>query len=734
MPSIDRNTILGHKRAVDRLLDEGRIGAALDRLADFARSAGRSFSTLNHIESLADSYSQLSDYFIKGMPDPMNHIIAADISAETALLTNGIARRALAASGEPGIYFSTLRFELSRPDDTIPGLLADLADDSRPATENEATAIRAFNRIWVSHPLPQSSIEGLRTYLVDPSSPLAVHYRMLLTGALLLGTISFFDPRKAMVLAEIYQANLDSPVSIIALTALVLSLAATPAYARGDRRLAEALKAMESIGQLPDDLRDAFTLLIRSRDTERVTRKINDELIPDLLKMKPSIDILTKDSAPIIDEDGEMNPQWDEMLSSSGLGDKLRELSEMQSEGADVMMATMGALKDFPFFNEVANWFLPFHTGHSLASGEAVAPIAEIISDNPQLCDGDKYSLILLAANMGKDALNGGMAQALSEQGREMKEELSSSLDDPSRTRRQAADSFVRNIYRFFHLFRRKGEFSDPFANPINPVTTPLLSSTVAVDENEMRLAAEFYFRRGYYAEALQILDKLEEISVPSADTYQKKGYALERLGRPEEALAEYDTADLIDSGSVWTLRRMAALHRASGRPAVALAIYDRIESLRPGKYSDIMGRAEALEQLSRYSDALALYYQADYLKPSRPAVLRPMALCQLITGEAAKALATAARLAALPDIELTTEDHLLAGHAAIATADFQGAVESYALAIAALQFDPEAFADRMTASRPMLTRLGADSLTINIISEAALRSAASRGSSISRQ
>ncbi len=733
MPSLDRTTILSHRSAIDSLLAEGRIGSALDRLAAFAREAGRSFTTLTRIEALSESYTRLCDYFIKGMPDPMSNLIAADISAETALTASGIARRALAASAEPGVYFSTLRFELSRPDDTIPGILRELTAPSLSASESEALATRAFNRIWVSHPLPQSAIDGLRTYLVEPETLLRPHLRQLLTGALLLGSLTYFDPRKAMLLAEIYQANPDTRLAMDALTSLILILASTPAHARGDRKLSEALKALESVDRLPDDLHIAFATLIRSRDTERVTRKITDELIPDLIKMKPSIDNLTKDAPGLIDEDGEMNPQWDEMLSSSGIGDKLRELSEMQSEGADVLMATMGPLKDFPFFNEVANWFLPFYTSHSIAGDDKLKAMAETIAGLPQLCDSDKYSLLLLAQRVGPAAIDGGMAQALTEQHRQEAEDIATSLPDPRRERREAAEAFVRNVYRFFRLFRRKDEFADPFASPINPVTTPLLASTVAVDENEMRLAAEFYFRRGYYADALLLLDKLEEISVPAADTYQKKGYALEQLGRPEEALAQYDTADLIDSDSVWTLRRIAALHRAAGRPAEALTFYDRIEALRPGKYADIMGRAAALEQLSRFSDALALYYRADYLKPMRPAVLRPLALCQLITGEAAKALATAERLASITGIALTPDDHLLMGHAAMATADFSRAVEAYAAAIAALQFDAEAFTRKMEARRPLLARLGADSLTINIISEAALKAAASRGSSISR-
>ena len=35
-------------------------------------------------------------------------------------------------------------------------------------------------------------------------------------------------------------------------------------------------------------------------------------------------------------------------------------MNELQLEGADVYMSTFAALKSYPFFREVQNWFYPF--------------------------------------------------------------------------------------------------------------------------------------------------------------------------------------------------------------------------------------------------------------------------------------------------------------------------------------------------------------------------------------
>ena len=60
------------------------------------------------------------------------------------------------------------------------------------------------------------------------------------------------------------------------------------------------------------------------------------------------------------EENNDKNPDWEEAIEKSGLGDKLREMNELQLEGADVYMSTFAGLKSYPFFREVHNWFYPF--------------------------------------------------------------------------------------------------------------------------------------------------------------------------------------------------------------------------------------------------------------------------------------------------------------------------------------------------------------------------------------
>ena len=63
---------------------------------------------------------------------------------------------------------------------------------------------------------------------------------------------------------------------------------------------------------------------ILARETEKITRKLQDEIIPEMIKLGPKISqkINLKDINPEL-LGNEMNPEWQNMLSNSSLGKKM---------------------------------------------------------------------------------------------------------------------------------------------------------------------------------------------------------------------------------------------------------------------------------------------------------------------------------------------------------------------------------------------------------------------------
>ena len=60
------------------------------------------------------------------------------------------------------------------------------------------------------------------------------------------------------------------------------------------------------------------------------------------------------------EDSDDLNPEWENWIDKSGITDKLREMGELQMEGADVYMSTFSQLKQFPFFRQMSHWFYPF--------------------------------------------------------------------------------------------------------------------------------------------------------------------------------------------------------------------------------------------------------------------------------------------------------------------------------------------------------------------------------------
>ena len=66
---------------------------------------------------------------------------------------------------------------------------------------------------------------------------------------------------------------------------------------------------------------------------------MREEIIPEMTKNVTIMRNMKYGFEENIDED-DRNPDWEKAFEESGLGDKIREMNELQLEGADVYMST----------------------------------------------------------------------------------------------------------------------------------------------------------------------------------------------------------------------------------------------------------------------------------------------------------------------------------------------------------------------------------------------------------
>lgn len=735
-------TIFSDTRArIERYVASNRLKDAFETVASLA--AGLSNRKIgNEIAAAEQSYHYMLDYAMQGADDPGRAEMARDLGARILALTDRLEREYLSRD-TPSLYYSTLRYEATQQQDSIPSLLEAYREATAEGSmfnfvvsgahseklrehlaERERLERRIFNRVWTVHPLSGAQTEALANALADASLP--PEFRILLAWAITLGGLHYYDEHRLQLLLDCYADTLrpdrngalpEGAVERLSAAAIVGALLLMH---RGRRhgfspKTLTRIDVLLSDGHtLESDIRTCYLEFAKTIDTDRISRKITDEIVPEMLKLKPQIDKQMKQGnlESLDPEEIEENPEWREMLENSGLADKLKEMSEIQEEGGDVMMGTFAHLKTFPFFNDPYGWFLPFHTDFSEFAGDGAAlyqSMADIIAKAPFLCDSDKFSF-MLSLKQVPQAQRDMMMQQFRAQGDQLAEIQAASLS-VRESRSNAINKTVQNAFRFFRLFRRKGEFFNPFSAGVNLVEIDALKPVV-IRMDIMPLVGEFYFSHGYYPQAIDAFKAMAADSsfAPDDQFYQKLGYAYQKSGDTAEAIRCYLRAEMLNSGSDWTLTRLAHLLLADGQPAEALKRYLELERRKPGKAATALAIGRCHLALGENDRALQAFFKAEYLGGKPEKTLRPLAWTLLISHDFERAHKYFEKV--MLNLAPIADDYLNMGHLALAEGRLREALNFYSLNIS---MRTEAPATASSGEHPYNRRTAIDSLIADI-------------------
>lgn len=681
---------------------------------------------------LERTYRYLLQYAMADTVDPTREATLASITDGIMTVVDQCTRRARLEGNSPDLYYSTLRYEQMQHD-TVTSLIdrymsntsTDVFSDilrgetsGKPAdAETEELQRRIFNRVWTTFPLSRPDTVAIADALRSPLLP--VDFKIPVVSALMLGSLQFFETTRITLLLELYRDAAEKPLREVALTAAVVAMMHNPA--RSASPVVEALTT--AITEAPDsalgtDLRAVVIELSRTRDTERINKKMRDEVMPTIMSMRPKFQQRFTASDPAELADPEQSPEWMEMLDKSGLTDTFRELSEMQQEGADVMMSTFIHLKSFPFFNDVANWFLPYSSTHSAvkAAVEPSSPFARMIAASPMLCDSDKYSMAFSMAMM-PPVQRDMIASQLEAQKTDIDAIAADIINRDETDTKEIVNRYVRNLYRFFRLYRRKGEFSDPFASMPSVLDIKTLAPCIRTADILAPLA-EFHFTHLMWGEALRLFNELDSVAQPDATTYQKTGFCYQNLGDLDKALDYYLRAELLDPDSIWTLRRIASCSRATGLWQQALDYYKRVDAIDPDKPATILAIGECLTELGRYAEAVKMLYKAAYLKPDSMSTLRRLAWALLLNGDRENSRRQYQKvIQAAP----TPADYINMGHIYLIEHNYQDAANAYKLAMTLGDMSGQRLAETVETDLPYLVKAGADASIVTLLLDSIL-------------
>ena len=714
-------------RGILSLLEEKRLKEAFYKTAELAALLPDEWQITDKLSELESSYRYMVQYMLDGLNDPNRQTFYNSLLLSAYTLADKTVE-CLLEKESTALYYQKKRYYKTRPEETIQtaldevdkatgdlslnSLLNDIDNNPDVQTTLRQKAEQAENelfvRIWSNYPASEWDYSALEEGLSPARFPNETV--VLIIAALTLNILHRYDEKKLDMLLTVYSASEEEEIRQRALCSALILFFIYRKRVNLSPALTAHIEALKEEDRFSRDVRNIFLQLIKSRETERISRKFTEELLPEMMKLSPSL--YNKINPTDIDPESgspDPNPEWQELLEQSGIADKIKELNALQMEGSDVFLSTFSGLKSFPFFQELGNWFRLFTSEHSaiqdiFPDGEnGKNNFLQLIGYSRFLCNSDKYSFCLSLKQVPASQRQ-MMTMQFNAEGADMaqieKERRETSADE---TKTGISNQYIQDLYRFFKLHNRRNEFHDLFAHPIDLMQVDSLQSILDSDET-LRIIGELYFKKAYYDDALILFRRLSDRYTTDNGLYQKIGYCLQTAGQYDKALEAYLQAEIIQPDNTWTVRRIAACYRSLKNSQKALEYYLRAESLQPDNLSIELLIGHCYVEEKNYEEALKYYFKVDYLKPESGKAWRPIAWCSFLTGKHEQALRYYEKILSNVPSAL---DYMNAGHVELALKHTRRALELYRQSISLDNNDTQSFVNNFKQDIPELVRAG---------------------------
>ncbi|MFV0590932.1 MAG: tetratricopeptide repeat protein [Draconibacterium sp.] len=690
-------------------LAKRRLKPAFDRLEKLINESGQ-LLFLDEWRNLDQTYHYMLKYTVEGIQDPERKKVYRKLIVSVYELADKVYdaarfRFSLALEYEKkrsfvdNINFSDFLDELESY--AMHDELRSLVDDAALKSESHTTdpsdlqnkIVKLFYHLWFQNELKKEETEFVKEFL--KSELIDVPYKSFIVSGLFLSLLRYFSESKFALLFEAYSDD-NQEVSQRALVALIL------AFYRYDRRLQSYPAVVAQLQLLDEDpafktnLETVIIQLIRSKETEKIQKKITDEIIPEMIRISPNLkDKINLDSLMDDSLGEDKNPEWEKIFEDSpGLMHKMEEFSEMQMEGADVFMSSFAMLKMFPFFSELSNWFMPFFSSNpeidlSLTKhDDFTGRFINAIDLAPILCNSDKYSFCFSLRNLPAENRE-FMADAMKAEMDQFNElQNDEELTDPGKKAGFISNQFIQDLYRFFKLHPRKNDFEDLFNWRFDFHNKIVLGNILKEDDKVLRNVAEYYFQKNYFEEAAEVFNYLLKIG-KNGEMYQKLGFCYQKMNNFKKALETYQKAELYELNKKWNLNKIALCYRNLKQPDKALEYYREAEKLDEENLSIQLNIGHCLLELGEYEEALKCYFKVEYLEPGNKKVWRPIGWCSFVVGKKEQA---GKYFQMLIDNEPNKHDLMNMGHVQWSLGNRKQALEFYKRSIDRSDFTEQEF------------------------------------------
>lgn len=631
---------------ISRLIRRKQLKEALSKLRELIANTPASWELLNEVERIETSYNYMLEYMRKNIKDPERKALYTKLLTDTLTVADRL-RIAAAAQISSQLYYITqsqmknkldasiksllVQMESYQEELAVANLLGSLSDKSQEIrSRHEEAQDTLFKSVWTNTNWNVAESNDAQELLQSPQFP--PYDRCLFVSAVTMSLMACFDLRKVMWLFDAYNHE-STQINQRALVGLAIVFQLYHERMLLYPEINARLSLLNEDESFAKDLCKVQIQLLRSQETEKIDKKMREEIIPEMIKNVNSRNFKF-DFDETDEESSEHNPDWMSKLGSGPIGDKLREMGELQMEGADVYMSTFSQLKGYPFFKKIANWFYPFDKQHSAVITEFKEEkdsLLEMVFKSAFFCESDKYSMCFTLTHIPQEQRDAVLSQMSDQQMNEMMDDknvhlIQKRMDDP----KYVSNLYIHSLYRFFKLFSRRHEFRDIFKENFHLYKYTVLQPVLHKAEY-IQSIAEFFFRKSYINEAANAYESLLELSGDDAEIYQKIGYCRQKAQRYEEAIQAYLKADLLKPDNIWTIRNLATCYRMHQQFDKALEFYQKAAERQPDNLNILFNIGRCLAELDKTDEALKYFFKLDFLETNSLRAWRAIGWCSFI-------------------------------------------------------------------------------------------------------
>ncbi len=634
-------------KSVLSALTDGKLKYAFDKahlLIDELQEG--TFS--DRFDEIKQNYKLLLDYFIQGIDDPHRKVILNKLTSKLFCLTCEL-REELMYRNASNFEYLQKRYFPHRLHFASYEKLTDSLNYFHTNTEEDLINLNGRRNY---EQLLQDTFAILWLTTIYKNNEIALFQKItskvyagrleknLAVTALTLNLWRMFDEEKLQLLLDCCSHS-DAEVKQRSLVGLCFVLARYNPFIPYFPAVRNRLMLLADENSTSENFKNIIIQIIGTVETDKITKKLREEILPEVMKISPLLkNKMDADSLLKSDEWEEANPEWQEIIEKSGVQDKLQELTELQLEGADVYMGTFAMLKNFSFFNDFANWFLPFDSSYStineLFEDKEQSLLTAFVANNA-LCNSDKYSFCMSILQMPESQRKSLKRSFKMESDQLAEIEKDQAILAPEIYSKNISKQYIQDLFRFFKLHPNRSDFSNMFASALFMHRSYLFDILSAGSELKSTVA-EFYFAKSQYQQAIELFHELLEENEPTAAVFQKIGYCYQQLSDLKSALDAFLKADIIQPDDLWTTKKIALCYKLLGDFEKAIDYYKHANFLRPNQQKIALQIANCHLELKQYKQALEIYTGLELADENNQKVQRAIVWSAFISGNNAQA------------------------------------------------------------------------------------------------